>query len=146
MRPALQRRTPAFARPAHSDSFFENRILRQFQRDLGAKDREHGHVHKDRFRHPSRLDFALRAGSHGDRNAARLRDTGEDFLVPAAMAKLHSSRMAQKVTSLCIDLYGAYGFTKEYSVEKFYRDSKIGTIYEGTTNMQLQTIAKVLLV
>ena len=78
-------------------------------------------------------------------NAARLRDTGEDFLVPAAMAKLHSSRMAQKVTSLCIDLYGGYGFTKEYPVEKFYRDSKIGTIYEGTTNMQLQTIAKVLL-
>ncbi len=78
-------------------------------------------------------------------NAARLRDAGEDFLVPAAMAKLHSSRMAQKVTSLCVDLYGGYGFTKEYPVEKFYRDSKIGTIYEGTTNMQLQTIAKVLL-
>ena len=78
-------------------------------------------------------------------NAARLRDAGEDFLVPAAMSKLHSARMAQKVTSLCIDLYGGYGFTKEYPVEKFYRDSKIGTIYEGTTNMQLQTIAKVLL-
>ena len=78
-------------------------------------------------------------------NAARLRDAGEDFLVPAAMAKLHSSRMAQKVTSLCVDLYGGYGFTKEFPVEKFYRDSKIGTIYEGTTNMQLQTIAKVLL-
>ena len=78
-------------------------------------------------------------------NAARLRDTGEDFLVPAAMAKLHSSRMAQKVTSLCIDLFGGYGFTREYPVEKFFRDSKIGTIYEGTTNMQLQTIAKVLL-
>ena len=66
-------------------------------------------------------------------------------LVPAAMAKLHSSRMAQKVTSLCIDLFGGYGFTKEYPVEKFYRDSKIGTIYEGTTNMQLQTIARGLL-
>jgi len=78
-------------------------------------------------------------------NAARLREAGEDFLVPAAMAKLHSSRMAQKVTSLCIDLYGGYGFTTEYPVEKFYRDSKIGTIYEGTTNMQLQTIARVLL-
>jgi alkylation response protein AidB-like acyl-CoA dehydrogenase len=78
-------------------------------------------------------------------NAARLRDAGEDFLVPAAMAKLHSSRMAQKVTSLCIDLYGGYGFTTEYPVEKFYRDAKIGTIYEGTTNMQLQTIAKALL-
>ena len=78
-------------------------------------------------------------------NAARLRDAGGDFLVPAAMAKLHSSRMAQKVTSLCIDLFGGYGFTKEYPVEKFYRDSKIGTIYEGTTNMQLQTIARGLL-
>jgi alkylation response protein AidB-like acyl-CoA dehydrogenase len=53
--------------------------------------------------------------------------------------------MAQRVTSLCIDLYGGYGFTREYPVEKFYRDSKIGTIYEGTTNMQLQTIAKALL-
>jgi alkylation response protein AidB-like acyl-CoA dehydrogenase len=78
-------------------------------------------------------------------NAARLKDGGEDFLVPAAMAKLHSSRMAQKVTSLCIDLYGGYGFTGEYPVEKFYRDSEICTIYEDTTNMQLQTIAKVLL-
>ena len=78
-------------------------------------------------------------------NAARLRDAGHDFLVPAAMAKLHSSRMAQKVTSLCIDLFGGYGFTTEYPVEKFYRDSKIGTIYEGTTNMQLQTIARGLL-
>ena len=78
-------------------------------------------------------------------NAARLKDAGEDFLVPVAMAKLHSSRMAQKVTSLCIDLCGGFGFTKEYPVEKFYRDSKIDTIYEGTTNMQLQTIAKALL-
>ncbi len=78
-------------------------------------------------------------------NAARLRDAGEDFLVPAAMAKLHSSRMAQRVTSVCIDLFGAYGFTKEYPVEKYYRDSKVGTIYEGTTNMQLKTIARTLL-
>jgi len=78
-------------------------------------------------------------------NAARLKDAGEDFLVPAAMAKLHSSRMAQKVTSLCIYLHGGYGFTREYPVEKFYRDSKISRIYEGTTKMQLQTIAKVLL-
>ena len=78
-------------------------------------------------------------------NAARLKDEGKDFLVPAAMAKLHSSKMAQSVTSLCVDLHGGYGFTSEYPVEKFYRDSKIGTIYEGTTNMQLQTIAKGLL-
>ena len=66
-------------------------------------------------------------------------------MVPAAMSKLHSSKMAQRVTSLCIDLFGGYGFTRDYPVEKFYRDSKIGTIYEGTTNMQLQTIAKALL-
>ena len=78
-------------------------------------------------------------------NAARLRDAGEDFLLPAAMAKLHSSRMAQRVTSLCVDLFGGYGFTREYPVEKFYRDSKVGTIYEGTTNMQLKTIARTLL-
>ena len=78
-------------------------------------------------------------------NAARRKDAGEDIVVPAAMAKLHSSGMAQRVTSLCIDLHGGYGFTREYPVEKFYRDAKIGTIYEGTTNMQLQTIAKALL-
>lgn len=78
-------------------------------------------------------------------NAARLKDAGEDFVIPAAMAKLHSSRMAEKVSSLAIDLHGGYGFTKEYPVEKLFRDSKIGTIYEGTTNMQLQTIAKSLL-
>jgi len=78
-------------------------------------------------------------------NAARLKDDGEAFLVPAAMAKLHASEMAQRVSSRCVDLYGGYGFTKEYPVEKYYRDSKIGTIYEGTTNMQLQTIAKTLL-
>lgn len=78
-------------------------------------------------------------------NAARLKDAGEPFLTPAAMAKLHASRAAQRIASQCIDLYGGYGFTKEYPVEKLYRDSKIGTIYEGTTNMQLQTIAKQLL-
>jgi alkylation response protein AidB-like acyl-CoA dehydrogenase len=78
-------------------------------------------------------------------NAARLKDAGEDFLTPAAMAKLFASRMAQEVSSLCVDLHGGYGFTREYPVEKLYRDSKIGTIYEGTTNMQLQTIANALL-
>jgi alkylation response protein AidB-like acyl-CoA dehydrogenase len=75
-------------------------------------------------------------------NAARLKDAGQPFLQQAAMAKLYSSQIAQTITSTCIDLYGGYGFTKEYPVEKFYRDSKIGTIYEGTSNMQLQTIAK----
>jgi alkylation response protein AidB-like acyl-CoA dehydrogenase len=75
-------------------------------------------------------------------NAARLKEVGEPFLNEAAMAKLYASEAAQRISSLCIDLHGGYGFTKEYPVEKLYRDSKIGTIYEGTSNMQLQTIAK----
>ena len=78
-------------------------------------------------------------------NAARLKDAGQPFLGQAAMAKLYSSEMAQRVASRCIDLFGGYGFTKEYPVEKLYRDAKIGTIYEGTSNMQKQTIAKMLL-
>ncbi len=78
-------------------------------------------------------------------NAARLKDEGKRFLREAAMAKLYASEVAQRVSSGCIDLHGGYGFTREYPVEKFYRDAKIGTIYEGTTNMQLQTIAKDLL-
>jgi alkylation response protein AidB-like acyl-CoA dehydrogenase len=78
-------------------------------------------------------------------NSARLKDAGKDFVVEAAMAKLYASQAAQKIASTCIDLYGGYGFTKEYPVEKLYRDSKIGTIYEGTSNMQLQTIAKYIL-
>jgi alkylation response protein AidB-like acyl-CoA dehydrogenase len=77
-------------------------------------------------------------------NAARLKDAGQPFLVPAAMAKLFASEVAQSVSSTCIDLFGGYGFTKEYPVEKLYRDAKIGTIYEGTSNMQKQTIAKAL--
>jgi alkylation response protein AidB-like acyl-CoA dehydrogenase len=75
-------------------------------------------------------------------NAARLKDAGLPFLQEAAMAKLFSSQVAQRIASTAIDLFGGYGFTREYPVEKFYRDSKIGTIYEGTSNMQLQTIAK----
>jgi alkylation response protein AidB-like acyl-CoA dehydrogenase len=78
-------------------------------------------------------------------NAARLKDAGQDFVLEAAQAKLYSSRIAQEVASTAIDLHGGYGFTREYPVEKLYRDAKIGTIYEGTTNMQLQTIAKLLL-
>ncbi|MBA4158481.1 MAG: acyl-CoA dehydrogenase [Gemmatimonadetes bacterium] len=78
-------------------------------------------------------------------NAARLKDAGQPFVQEAAMAKLFSSEVAQRIASKCIDLYGGFGFTREYPVEKFYRDSKIGTIYEGTSNMQLQTIAKNLL-
>ena len=75
-------------------------------------------------------------------NAARLKDAKADFIQAAAMAKLYSSKAAEKITSMAIDLFGGNGFTKEYPVEKFWRDAKIGQIYEGTSNMQLQTIAK----
>lgn len=75
-------------------------------------------------------------------NAARLKDEGKDFIEEAAMAKLYSSLAAEKITSLAVDLFGGNGFTKEYPVEKFWRDAKIGQIYEGTSNMQRQTIAK----
>jgi butyryl-CoA dehydrogenase/short/branched chain acyl-CoA dehydrogenase len=78
-------------------------------------------------------------------NAARLRDGGEPFVVEAAMAKLFSSDVAERVTSQVIDIYGGYGYTKDFPAEKYWRDSKIGKIYEGTSNMQLQTIAKYLL-
>ena len=76
-------------------------------------------------------------------NAARLKDAGEDFIESAAMAKYYSSKVAEKISSMAIDLFGGNGFTKEYPVEKFWRDAKIGQIYEGTSNMQLQTIAKI---
>jgi len=75
-------------------------------------------------------------------NAARLRDAGHDIAMEGAMAKLFSSQVAERVTSLSLELFGGYGYTKDYPAEKFYRDAKIGTIYEGTSNMQLQTIAK----
>ncbi len=78
-------------------------------------------------------------------NAARKKMAGQKFLKEAAMAKFYSSEVAERVASQAIDLYGGYGYVKEYPVEKFYRDSKIGKIYEGTTNMQLSTIAKLLL-
>jgi alkylation response protein AidB-like acyl-CoA dehydrogenase len=78
-------------------------------------------------------------------NAARLKDAGHPFVVEAAMAKLYASHAAQRIASACIDLHGGYGFTREYPVEKLYRDAKIGSIYEGTSNMQLQTIAKYIL-
>lgn len=77
-------------------------------------------------------------------NAARLKDAGKSFLKEAAIAKLYSSRAAEAVSSKAIELYGGYGFVKDYPVEKFWRDSKIGAIYEGTSNMQLQTIAKLI--
>jgi alkylation response protein AidB-like acyl-CoA dehydrogenase len=78
-------------------------------------------------------------------NAARLKDAGQPFTQEAAMAKLFSSQVANRVCSVCVELFGGYGYSREYPVEKFYRDAKIGTIYEGTSNMQLQTIAKALL-
>jgi len=78
-------------------------------------------------------------------NAARLRDRGEPFLIEAAMGKLFSSQVAERVTSQAIEHYGGYGYSKDFPVEKYWRDAKIGTIYEGTSNLQLQTIAKYLL-
>jgi alkylation response protein AidB-like acyl-CoA dehydrogenase len=78
-------------------------------------------------------------------NAARLKDAGHDIAREGAMAKLYASQMCERVTSLCVELFGGYGYTREYPVEKYYRDAKIGTIYEGTSNMQLQTIAKAVL-
>jgi alkylation response protein AidB-like acyl-CoA dehydrogenase len=75
-------------------------------------------------------------------NAARLKDAGQPFAHQAAMAKLFSSQVADRITSSCLELFGGYGYSKEYPAEKYYRDAKIGTIYEGTSNMQLQTIAK----
>jgi len=78
-------------------------------------------------------------------NAARLKDAGKPFVKEAAIAKLYSSRVAEAVSSKAIELYGGYGYVKDYPVEKFWRDSKIGAIYEGTSNMQLQTIAKLIM-
>ena len=75
-------------------------------------------------------------------NAARLRDAGKPFLTEAAVCKILSSEVAERVASLAVNLFGGNGFVKEYPVEKFYRDAKIGQIYEGTSNLQLQTIAK----
>ncbi len=78
-------------------------------------------------------------------NAARLKDAGKPFAKEAAMAKLFSSQVAERAASQCLEFYGGVGFTKEFPAEKFFRDAKIGAIYEGTTNMQLQTIAKMML-
>jgi alkylation response protein AidB-like acyl-CoA dehydrogenase len=78
-------------------------------------------------------------------NAARLKDRGLPFVKEAAMAKLVSSQVCERVTSLAVEVFGGNGYTKEYPVEKFWRDSKIGKIYEGTSNMQLETIAKIII-
>jgi alkylation response protein AidB-like acyl-CoA dehydrogenase len=78
-------------------------------------------------------------------NSARMKDAGMNFVKEAAMTKLYASQVAERVASLAIEIYGGYGFTKDYPVEKYWRDSKIGKIYEGTSNMQLATIAKLVL-
>ena len=78
-------------------------------------------------------------------NAARLKDAGHDIALEGAMAKLFSSQVAERVTSISLELFGGYGYTTDYPAEKFYRDAKIGAIYEGTSNMQLNTIAKAML-
>lgn len=78
-------------------------------------------------------------------NCARMKDAGENFVMQAAMTKLFTSQVAEHVTSQVVELYGGYGYTKDYPAEKYYRDAKIGKIYEGTSNMQLQTIAKLIL-
>jgi len=78
-------------------------------------------------------------------NCARMKDAGMNFVKEAAMTKLYCSQVAERVASLCVEIYGGYGFTKDYPVEKYFRDSKIGKIYEGTSNMQLATIAKLVM-
>jgi butyryl-CoA dehydrogenase/short/branched chain acyl-CoA dehydrogenase len=78
-------------------------------------------------------------------NVARLKDAGLNYVKEAAMTKYFTSVVAERVASLAIEIYGGYGYTKDYPVEKYYRDAKIGSIYEGTSNMQLQTVAKLLL-
>lgn len=90
------------------------------------------------------MAIQIEAGRLLTYNAARLQEAGLPFLKEAAMCKLFTSEMAQKVTVKCIDWMGGVGFTKDFPQEKFYRDCKIGTIYEGTSNIQLSTIAKLL--
>ena len=78
-------------------------------------------------------------------NAARIKEAGRPFLTEAAMCKLFAADMAEHVSSLAVQLFGGYGYTRDYPVEKLYRDAKIGQIYEGTSNLQMQTIAKQML-
>jgi alkylation response protein AidB-like acyl-CoA dehydrogenase len=78
-------------------------------------------------------------------NAARLKDAGQPYVREAAMAKLFASQVAEGVASQCVEIFGGNGFVREYPAEKYYRDAKVGKIYEGTSNMQLGTIAKIVL-
>jgi short/branched chain acyl-CoA dehydrogenase len=93
----------------------------------------------------ARLATELEAARLMTYNAARLKEAGKPFLKEAAMTKYFCSQVAERVASECIEIYGGYGYTKDYPVEKYLRDAKIGKIYEGTSFMQLQTIAKVIL-
>jgi butyryl-CoA dehydrogenase/short/branched chain acyl-CoA dehydrogenase len=93
----------------------------------------------------ARLAMEIEAARLVVYNAARLKDAGLPFIKQAAMAKLYASEVAERTTSLALEFLGGVGFTKEYPLEKFFRDAKIGKIYEGTSNMQLMTIAKMLL-
>jgi short/branched chain acyl-CoA dehydrogenase len=93
----------------------------------------------------ARMAIAIESARLMVYNAARLREAGAPFLKEAAMAKYYSSQVAERVASMAVEVFGGYGFTKDFPVEKFYRDSKIGKIYEGTSNMQLNTIAKEIL-
>jgi butyryl-CoA dehydrogenase/short/branched chain acyl-CoA dehydrogenase len=78
-------------------------------------------------------------------NAARLKDAGESYVLEAAMTKLFASQVAERVASQCVEVFGGNGFVRDYPAEKYFRDAKVGKIYEGTSNMQLMTIAKLLL-
>jgi alkylation response protein AidB-like acyl-CoA dehydrogenase len=78
-------------------------------------------------------------------NAARLKDAGRPYVREAAMAKLFASQVAERVASQCVEVFGGNGFVRDYPAEKYYRDAKVGKIYEGTSNMQLATIAKIVL-
>jgi alkylation response protein AidB-like acyl-CoA dehydrogenase len=93
----------------------------------------------------ARAAVEVEAASLAVYNAARLRQAGRPFLTEAAICKILSSEVAERVASLAVNLFGGNGFVKEYPVEKLYRDAKIGQIYEGTSNLQLQTIAKQIL-
>lgn len=93
----------------------------------------------------ARLSTEVEAARLMAYNAARLKDAGLPFLKEAAMAKYFTSDVAERVASECVEVYGGYGFTRDYPAEKFLRDAKIGKIYEGTSFMQLQTIAKIIL-
>jgi len=75
-------------------------------------------------------------------NAARLKDAGRPYVREAAMTKLFASQVAERVASQCVEVFGGNGFVRDYPAEKYYRDAKVGKIYEGTSNMQLMTIAK----